>query len=176
MKYLLTGAQGTGKTSIMDALPSSYNKIQCVTRKCITENNLRFNNDSDNHSQKCIFDAYERQLTSLDNYIAERSLIDVYAYTLHQVKNGKCSPTLAETQLSHIQKFIHNNPDAVYFYVPIEFEIQQDGIRSIDKQFQQEIDKQIRSTLIHEGCHFFTVTGTVEERVKFIEYVVNKTK
>ena len=41
MKVLFTGAQGTGKTSVMEALPDTWPKIQGVTRKCIKKNNLK---------------------------------------------------------------------------------------------------------------------------------------
>lgn len=169
MKIIFTGAQGTGKTSVMDALPDSLYKIKGVTRKVITEKNLTINEYSDNCSQKHIFDAYEQKLTVNDNYIAERGLIDVYAYTLSRVKAGRCSQTLAETQLSKIEKFNSKNPDAVYIYFPIEFEIVEDGVRSLDKEFQKEIDDIIHNTLISSNCNFLRISGSVEERAKQIE-------
>ena len=177
MKIIFTGAQGTGKTSVMDALPDSLHKIKGVTRKVITEKNLTINEYSDNCSQKHIFDAYENQLTVNDNYIAERGLIDVLAYSISRMKVGRCSPTLIETQFEHLRKFSENNKDVVYVYFPIEFEIVSDGTRSIDKEFQKEIDG-----IIHEilqslkkwyGTNFITVSGSVEERVKQIEKLLS---
>ena len=177
MKIIFTGAQGTGKTSVMDALPDSLHKIKGVTRKVITEKNLTINEYSDNASQKHIFDAYEHQLTSTDNYIAERGLIDVLAYSISREKANRCSPTLIETQFEHLMKFSVKNPDAVYVYFPIEFEIVSDGTRSLDKEFQNEID-----CIIHEileelktryGTKFITVSGSVEERVKQIEKLLS---
>lgn len=174
MKYLLTGAQGTGKTSVMNALPDIYLPKLCgITRKCIEENKLSINEHSDNRSQKAIFDAYERQLYSLDSYIAERSLIDVYAYTLHQVKIGKCSPTIAETQYSHLEKFVALNPNAIYFLLNAEFPVVSDGTRSTDKEYQQEIQTNILNTLKQLGCKYYLVSGNVEERVNFITSVIN---
>ena len=177
MKIIFTGAQGTGKTSVMDALPDSLHKIKGITRKVITEKNLTINEYSDNCSQKHIFDAYERELTVNDNYIAERGLIDVLAYSISRMSVGKCSETLIETQFEHLRKFSAKNPDVVYVYFPIEFEIVSDGTRSIDKEFQKEIDG-----IIHEilqslkkwyGTNFITVSGSVEERVKQIEKLLS---
>lgn len=173
MKIIFTGAQGTGKTSVMDALPDNFNKIRGVTRNVIKEKNLTINEYSDNASQKHIFDAYEHQLTSADNYIAERGLIDVYAYTMSRVKAGKCSPTLAETQLSKIEGFNHKNPEAIYIYFPIEFDIVEDGVRSMNKEFQKEIDEIIHKALLETGCNYFSVSGTVEQRVSQILNIID---
>lgn len=177
MKVIFTGAQGTGKTSVMDALPDSLYKIRGVTRKVITDKNLTINEYSDNCSQKHIFDAYEHELTVNDNYIAERGLIDVLAYSLSRLKANRCSPTLIETQYEHLIKFSENNKDVVYVYFPIEFEIVSDGTRSIDKEFQKEIDDIIYEILeamkTRYGIKFITVSGSVEERVKQIEKLLN---
>lgn len=177
MKVIFTGAQGTGKTSVMDALPDSLYKIKGVTRKVITEKNLTINEYSDNCSQKHIFDAYEHELTVNDNYIAERGLIDVLAYSLSRLKANRCSPTLIETQYEHLIKFSENNKDVVYVYFPIEFEIVSDGTRSIDKEFQKEIDDIIYEILeamkTRYGIKFITVSGSVEERAKQIENLFN---
>ena len=177
MKVIFTGAQGTGKTSVMDALPDSLHKIKGVTRKVITEKKLTINEYSDNCSQKHIFDAYERELTVNDNYIAERGLIDVLAYSVSRMKANRCSPTLIETQFEHLMRFSVKNPDAVYVYFPIEFEIVSDGTRSIDKEFQKEIDGTIHEILeelkTRYGTKFITVSGSVEERVKQIEKLLS---
>ena len=114
MKIIFTGAQGTGKTSVMDTLPDIFNKIRGITRNVIKEKNLTINEYSDNASQKHIFDAYEHELTVNDNYIAERGLIDVLAYSISRMKAGRCSPTLIETQFEHLIKFSENNKDVVY--------------------------------------------------------------
>lgn len=177
MKIIFTGAQGTGKTSVMDALPDSLHKIRGITRKVITDNNLTINEYSDNCSQKHIFDVYERELYVNDNYIAERGLVDVIAYSISRMKAGRCSPTLIETQLEHLYKFTSKNADAIYVYFPIEFDIADDGTRSLDKEFQKEIDKIIHNTLedlkLRYGIKYITVSGSIEERVKQIEKLLN---
>ena len=177
MKVIFTGAQGTGKTSVMDALPESLHKIKGVTRKVITEKNLTINEYSDNCSQKHIFDAYEHELTVNDNYISERGLIDVLAYSISRMEAGRCSPTLIETQFEHLRKFSVKNPDVVYVYFPIEFKIVGDGTRSIDEEFQHEIDLIIHNILddIYQefGIKYITVHGSIEERVKQIEKLLN---
>ena len=147
MKIIFTGAQGTGKTSVMDVLHSSLYKIRGITRKVITDNNLTINEYSDNCSQKHIFDVYEREL-----YINE-------------------------TQLEHLYKFTSKNTDAIYVYFPIEFDIADDGTRSLDKEFQKEIDEIIHNILedlkLRYEIKYITVSGSIEERVKQIEKLLN---
>ena len=168
MRCLLTGAQGTGKTTLMSLLPDALRKIQGVTRKCITENSLANNKDSNDHSQKLIFDAYEDVLTRNCNYISERSLIDVCAFTEYQKRLGKCSPWLAENHIRRVHKFVCQNPDAMYFYLPVEFDIEDDGVRSTDKEYQKEIDSIIFEILNEMGCNYYTVTGLPHERADFV--------
>ena len=177
MKIIFTGAQGTGKTSVMDALPESLHKIKGITRKVINDNNLSINECSNNYTQKHIFDAYEDELTTNDNYIAERGLIDVLAYSISRMNAGYCSKSLIEKQFEHLMKFSEYNKDAVYVYFPIEFEIVNDGTRSIDKEFQKEIDDIINEILevlkTRYGTKFIKITGSVEERIKQIEKLLN---
>ena len=174
MKYLLTGAQGTGKTSIMDALSCDVQKIQNVTRTCIANNNLTINENSDDNTQKAIFDAYYKALTENDNYIAERSLFDVYAYSWYQFFNKKCSSDVLLKQKQLISEFIKNNPDTIYFYIPIEFDIIPDGTRSLNKIFQQSIDKKIYDLLNHYGCKYYKITGTIQERASKIQEIIGQ--
>lgn len=168
IKILFTGAQGTGKTSVMDVLPTSLTKLRGITRSVIENKNLTINEYSDNCTQKHIFDAYNNQLTSNDNYIAERSLIDVCAYTMYLVKHNRCSSTLLEYQISKLEKFIHQNENALYIYFPIEFNIIDDGTRSINKDFQKEVDNNIVSILNKYNLLYCTVSGNVDNRINII--------
>lgn len=186
MKYLLTGAQGTGKTSIMDALSCNLQKLQNITRTCITNNNLSINENSNDNTQKAIFDAYYKALTENDNYVAERSLFDVYAYTrytryMHIQDKQEFSldiydkmSKIIDEQIELLENFIKENPDAIYFYIPIEFKIQPDGVRSTNEYFQKYIDHIILDCLYGFKVKFYKITGTVEERVKKIQEIIEQ--
>lgn len=174
MKFFLTGAHGTGKTSLMNALPDSIFKLEGITRRTIEENNLNINQQSNSRSQTSIFDAYEHQLSENDNYLAERSLVDVIAYTLYLAARGKLPMNLALDQVDRTIKFIKDNPDSIYFYLPIEFEIEDDGTRSTDKDFQYAIDKQILLLLTSYNVKIYKVTGTIEERARFVKNIIEQ--
>lgn len=168
MKVLFTGAQGTGKTSVMEALPDTWPKIKGVTRKTINENNLAINQNSTDYSQMAIFDAYREVLSVNKDFISERSLFDVLAFTEYQYCIGKVSQKVFLEQQKRVKEFVEKNPNALYIYFPVEFEPQNDGQRSTDPEYQHAIDTLIKLQLDIWGVHYITVHGTVEERVNQI--------
>ena len=172
VKILFTGAQGTGKTSVMEALPDLLPKLKGITRACIKEKNLAINEESNDASQCAIFDAYERQLTVDNSFISERSLIDVVAFTTHQYYQHKCSGKVLTDQLNRLFDFIKRNPNAIHVYFPIEFDPVEDGTRSTDKEYQHSIDKIIYDTLKGCSANFITVHGTIEERVEQVTNLI----
>jgi len=173
MKYFLTGAQGTGKTTIMNALLVPFDKIQGLTRQVITQKNLPINENATEYTQKCIFDKYLNRFNNDAVFISERSLIDVVAYTTYLYKNNKVSKTFLIEQEKQLKNFINRFPDAIYFYLPILFDIQEDGVRSTDKKFQKEIDDIILSLLNKYKCSYFKLYGDLDERVSFITLHIN---
>ena len=173
MKVLFTGAQGTGKTSVMEALPASWPKIKGVTRKTIAENNLTINQDSTDRSQTAIFDAYSDALSVDKDFISERSLFDVLAFTQYQYCSGKVSKKVFLDQLEQTKKFVQDNPDALYIYFPVEFDPQDDGQRSTDPEYQHAIDAFIRMSIGMFPIKYINVSGSVSERCRQIQSVVN---
>lgn len=173
MKVLFTGAQGTGKTSVMEALPASWPKIKGVTRKTIAENNLTINQDSTDRSQTAIFDAYSDALSVDKDFISERSLFDVLAFTQYQYCLGKVSEIVLREQLKRVKKFVNDNPDALYIYFPVEFDPQDDGQRSTDPEYQHAIDAFIRMSIGMFPIKYIIVSGSVVERCRQIQSVVN---
>lgn len=174
MRYFLTGAQGTGKTTIMNALPVSFNKIQGITRQVIQSNNLLINEESNEITQRCIFDAYIRKFTDTDEFISERSLIDVVAYTTYLYRHKRISKKFLRTQERLLKNFIERFPECIYFYLPITFDIQDDGVRSTNKEFQQEIDEIILSLLNTYKCSYFKLYNNSTERAEFINFYIQK--
>lgn len=168
MKVLFTGAQGTGKTSVMEALPDTWPKIQGVTRNCIKKNKLKINQESTDDSQRAIFDAYEQQLNSKLHFISERSLFDVLAFTEYQYCIGKVSKEVFLEQQKRVREFVEKNPNALYIYFPVEFAPVDDGQRSTDEEYQSSISSLIKFYLDVFGVRYIEVHGTVEERVNQI--------
>jgi nicotinamide riboside kinase len=99
-------------------------------------------------------------------WIADRCLIDIWAYC------KVLFPDEAPLLNTIVQKLKETEYDIIV-YIPPEFPIEDDGIRSTDTQFQTNIDNAIKEIL----CSFehYTVTGSVEKRTKTVVDIINKT-
>ena len=171
-RIILTGAQGTGKTTLMNALAADGTRTISHIRKHAAEHNIDITTASE-AGQKEFFKSLKKELSSKRNYISDRGLTCVAAYTFEKAIAGDISRKISDKQYVDIIKFHNDNPDILIVYLPIEFEVEDDGVRSIDKAFQMKIDFLIKNLLDTAKIPYITATGTVEERVAQIEAVLN---
>ena len=170
MNIIFTGAQGTGKTTILNEMRNKgYEVITEVVRN-LSKKGVKINKDGDERGQKKIFDEYVKLFNSApEGFVSDRGLVDVVSYTIYLSKCGKVSEKFANKQLKDLGKFLTEHPNYVYCYFPIEFDIADDGVRDLDKEFQNEINKIILSILAGYNMSFIVISGTVEERMAKIE-------
>lgn len=171
-RIILTGAQGTGKTTLMNALTADGTRTISHIRKHAAEHNIDITTASE-VGQKEFFNSLKKELSSKRNYVSDRGLTCVAAYTFDKAITGEISKKVADKQYMDFAKFHMDNPDILLVYVPIEFEIEDDGTRSIDPEFQAKIDFLIKNILETSGVKYITVTGSVEERLAQIEAALN---
>ena len=167
-RIIFTGAQCTGKTAILNFYKEAgYNVITEVVRN-LAKKGVKINEDGDEKGQTKIFNEYKKLLGVFDvnGYISDRGLIDVTAYTMYLRDHGKISSNLADKQIKQLMKFREQNPDITYCYFPIEFDIVDDGVRSLDEQFRADVDRNIKWLLENCGINYIVVKGTIEERIK----------
>lgn len=168
-RIILTGAQGTGKTTLMNELAKDGTHTISHIRKTAKEFGIDISTATE-EGQKLLFKTLKKELSSKKNYISDRGLTCVAAYTFDKAVSGTISKKTADKQYMDIVKFMKDNPDILTVYIPVEFEeIEDDGERSIDKLFQQKIDFLIRNILESANIPFITVTGSLEERVAQIK-------
>ena len=171
-RIILTGAQGTGKTTLMNALAADGTRTISHIRKFAAEQDIDISTASE-YGQKEFFKSLKKELSSKRSYISDRGLTCVAAYTFEKAIAGDISKKLADKQYVDIIKFHNDNPDILIVYLPIEFEVEDDGVRSIDKAFQMKIDFLIKNLLDTANIPYITATGTVEERKAQIEAALN---
>ena len=91
-KYYFTGAQGTGKTTLLNKVKVFYPDYIFITeivRNLNKTKNIKINELGDETSQIIIFNTYLEILLTQDMYISDRSLIDVVSYTKYLADNNK---------------------------------------------------------------------------------------
>jgi predicted ATPase len=170
----LTGAQGTGKTTLMNALAVDGTRTFSIAREQAIEAGWSPETGSSEEYQKKPFSALLKAVSSKKNYISDRGLSCVAAYTFNGALSGIIKENTANSQYAKLQKFHNENPDVLLVYLPIEFDLEDDGTRNADKADQNKMDFLIKNLLDTSGVKYITVTGTVEKRVKQIENALNQ--
>lgn len=183
MRIILSGAQCTGKTSILREIEerqrqnavhakpkylrlSDYRVIKEVVRELMKEKGITINKDADHTSQCLILEQHYKNCLREQDFISDRGSIDAFVYATWSYLHGKF--TLAE-HIEHEQLFLRSLPYYDYiFYLPVEFEIKEDGVRSVDRIYQSEITKIYESVFSRYAKQLPKVvrlTGNIPTRV-----------
>lgn len=183
VKINFVGAQGTGKTTLLEAARKDeyfkdFKFCTEIVRDLVKKKNLSINESGNAKSQKVFFDAYNKILNK-DNYISDRCTIDVYAYT-NYLFDYKSTNDENEIQSLYkeilreksILKSLNKDSFGIIIYFPIEFELVDDGIRSLNSYFQEYIDQFIIDTLNEYQLPFYTIRGSVEQRLKQLKEII----
>lgn len=164
-RIVITGAQGTGKTTLANVLGSDGTKVLSIARETAIALNWTPENGSSKEYQKALFKNMLKGISSKKSYISDRGLTCVAAHTYIEAIGGNIPKKVADDQFRRLEKFHAENPDILVVYVPIEFNIEEDGIRNADEAQQAKIDFLIKNILDTAKIPYITVTGSVEERV-----------
>lgn len=172
MKVIFCGSQSTGKTTVLNVFKNEgYPVITEVVRILAREENVKINEMGDEEGQIKIFNKYKELLNTDNDYISDRGMQDVIAYTQYLVGQGKVHKHVLWEQMVELDEFINNN-DVLICYFPIEFSIVNDGLRSTDEEFRSFVDVNIKKLLDILNIPYITVTGTVEDRVNMIKQAI----
>lgn len=174
MKIIFTGAQGTGKTTILDYFKNqNYNVITEVVRK-LSKEGVNINEMGDVEGQRKIFNTYVELFDNNNEYVSDRGLTDVLSYTMYLSASSSSTEydELLDEQYNKLKEYCELNKDAIFFYFPIEFSVVDDGVRSTSDEFRKMIDSYILGLLKELEIHYYEVRGTIEERINFVKSII----
>lgn len=177
IKLAVSGAHGTGKTTVLtalrDALLEQGVKAQLVPEVprivCEAAGDKEFFRRENN--------SVERQLTLLmgqpvyesslavenDVILCDRSIIDHLAYTRYLFGDSLQEQGLDQVVLSLVGR--HMQTYDLVFYVPPEIDPIDDGTRESSREFQLVIDEEIRSLLQALDVEYQLLSGSTEKRL-----------
>ena len=190
MIFSFTGAQSTGKTTLLEHLKCknlgnhSFEFIPEVTRLVRREYEVPINEGGDDMTQMLIMtehirNIYKGRTDSLIrgvNKILDRCALDGIVYTHYLLDKGMISRTTYEA-CELIYKKLRGEYDVIFYTSPKDVELVDDGERSIDKDFREEIID-LFNLYLHsfneQGHTVVLLEGTVEERLETIKSTLDK--
>lgn len=181
MRIGFTGAQGTGKTTLLRAVENSGMGFKVVpsTARQALQAGFKVNRDADMLSQlvttvsRC---ATEDSLYRQHNKtLSDRTPLDSLAYTFYQM--GKVwteKPNMYYWNISSGLAIEHMYKYDYVFYFPPYWAPKQDGVRDGDVNYQTDIDQIILDlTKDFEIDYYVMPKGTTEERLSFLTKLVD---
>ena len=175
MRIAISGAQSVGKTTILNALRSEkifkdYHIANEVTRR-VQSYGLPINEKGTDLTQRLIMQEHIVNTFMYDNFIADRSAWDGYVYSCYLWTKSRISHDTLDYSR---QVFMKVQPTYdIQFYIEPEFDIVDDGVRSINKEFRDNIIRIFESTALDYKMNAVILRGSVRERV---EQVLNAIK
>lgn len=177
MRIALVGAHNTGKTSLYNEL---YRKVELADHTFFPEvireivgMGFNINEVADDASQLAMCSLHLNHL-KWNDMVTDRCLLDnlVYAWVL---ASGE-EPTVTMDCVRFIDHYFlkHKDDYDLYVYCPIAFDMEDDGLRTTNREFQLAIDRTFIYMLqsIPEN-KILRVSGETPDRV---QQVLNKIK
>jgi nicotinamide riboside kinase len=170
MKIGITGAQSVGKTTLLNALRSEklfkdYVICDEVTRR-VKSYGLPINEEGTDITQRLIMNEHIVNVFMYGNMLTDRTALDGLVYSAYLYNKNQISANTLKYVREVFNKVWHSY-DYV-FYIEPEFEIVDDGVRSINKQFRDEIAELFEYVIEKENLSMLRVKGSVRNRVNTI--------
>jgi nicotinamide riboside kinase len=173
-----TGAQSTGKTTLLNILKEKNKDIKFVdevTRRIKRDYNLPINEDGNNLTQFMImadhisnmYRKYDGELVILD-----RCVVDGLVYTQWLFANRKVNSAMNDIAIN-IYNSLYDKYDIIFYTDPADVELVDDGERSADKKFRDDIINSFEHR-IKEFNNVVVLSGTVEERLDTVKKTFEK--
>lgn len=167
MRNVFIGSHGTGKTTLCKSLKKLDSSIAIrdgVSRPVkIARNKTGMTPYQEQAVINELTKFYWEYNKDFDNIFLARSPLDVEVYS--RVFGME---DLADDMENWIRTSGMLNEDINYFYLPIEFEIEDDGVRFIDVELQKKVDEELQKSIKKYNIKVTKLTGSVKDRIKQI--------
>lgn len=182
MRVSFTGAQSTGKTTLLNKckeIYKDYKFVDEVTRYVRRTYDVKINEIGGTETQLYILAEHiKNHLRSDENLILDRCILDGYVYTKYQVVNGKVSSQVLHA-FNGVYGLLMDKLDYIFYTDPADVKLVDDGERSVDYKFREDIIAMFEDLITYKMSpvnrdKIVRLSGTVEERMKIIDKYLNE--
>jgi len=176
MKIAFTGAQSTGKTTLLNklrnVLPYSqkFTFIDEITRSMV-KHGVSINESGTDKTQIMIMNAHLKN-SMVPNTVMDRCALDGVVYTRYLYNRGQISTDVMDHAEAVFQSII-NEYDHIFYLIP-EFDLEDDGTRSTSIDFRNQIVDIFNSYILECEIPVIRLTGSLQQRVNQIKEIVNE--
>ena len=171
------GTVSVGKTTLVNALKElpEFKDYHFATErsKYLRDLGIPLNTDSTLKGQT-IFLAERCTELMHDNVITDRTVIDVVAFTF----NADSIDLIDKAGFEMYATRLLSEYDYIFYISPEGVEIEDNGVRTTDPTYRNQIDQTIKQIIQHYGNrikNFKEIKGSTQERVEAIlQYIYNK--
>jgi nicotinamide riboside kinase len=172
-----TGSQSVGKTTLVNALKElpEFKDYHFATErsKYLRDLGIPLNTDSTLKGQT-IFLAERCTELMYDNVITDRTVIDVMAFTL----NANSINIIDKAGFEMYAQCLLNEYDYIFYISPEGVEIEDNGVRTTDPIYRNQIDQTIQQILRmyrDKIKSYKEIKGSTQERIEAIlQHIYNK--
>lgn len=177
MKVSFTGAQSTGKTTLLNKCKEVYKDykfVDEVTRYVRKTYDVKINEVGGTETQLYILAEHiKNHLRAEENLMLDRCILDGYVYTKYQVDNGKVSEQVLHA-FSGVFSVLIDKLDYIFYTDPADVKLVDDGERSVDLNFRSDIIEMFENLIDYKMSmenrkKIIRLHGTVAQRMDTIK-------
>jgi nicotinamide riboside kinase len=165
-RVVLVGASSTGKTTVAELLKSELEGYKFISESTRTVRSYGFpiNEEGTNATQLAISSFHLEALLQDSNLLLDRGYLDLVVYSRFLDSIDKATMNYIEGTWDRVK---HCYTKFIYF--PIEFKSVDDGVRSVNEEWRESIDREFVKELEYNNIEYLTVTGSPKQRVDQIK-------
>jgi nicotinamide riboside kinase len=170
-KIAIIGSHGVGKTTLIQRLKLLYPELNFID-EVARDLQLKYGKSTRdmNAEERSQFQIEAMQIQidqekARKDYISDHCAISYLPYSTKLPVYNELKAKIRDQYLP-ILKNLH------IIYIPIEFDLENDGLRFATDEYQQYIDETLIGLLHKYNLKYITVTGTIEERLEQIGQII----
>lgn len=182
MLVSFSGPQNSGKTTLLNLFGAEYKDwhvVPEVTRLVKRTYNLPINEGGTDSTQMLIMSEHLRNVceyqTTRKNTILDRCSLDGLIYTKWLYEQGQVSEDAVKMAEIVYRQTIHAY-DIILYPDPHEVKLEDDGERSVDVEFREDIIKAFQDAYFNDvsiSCKLYILRGSIYERSVQMREIIN---